>query len=159
MAGQAEAAAGLARAAAGDMRPDQEADTAAAKVAGRLAVLEDLSRDDLFAVNAGIVSTLVDACATHCPRAIVNVISNPVNSTVPIAAEVLKRRGCFDPRKLLGVTHLDVVRARTFVAEAKGLKQIPALVFIERMGPFMERVERHAPARRFWGILSHGCRL
>ena len=80
-----------------------------------------MTRDDLFAVNAGIVSTLVDACATHCPRAIVNVISNPVNSTVPIAAEVLKRRGCFDPRKLLGVTHLDVVRARTFVAEAKGL--------------------------------------
>jgi malate dehydrogenase len=50
----------------------------------------------------------------------VAIISNPVNSTVPIAAEVLRRHGVYDPRKLLGVTTLDVVRARAFVAEAAG---------------------------------------
>lgn len=44
-----------------------------------------------------------------------------MNSTVPIAAEVLKAAGVFDPKKLLGVTTLDVVRANCFVAEAKGL--------------------------------------
>ena len=49
------------------------------------------------------------------------IISNPVNSTVPIAAEVFKAAGTYDPKKLLGVTTLDVVRANTFVAEAKGL--------------------------------------
>lgn len=38
-----------------------------------------------------------------------NIISNPVNSTVPIAAETLKRMGVYDKRKLLGVTTLDVV--------------------------------------------------
>ena len=54
-------------------------------------------------------------------QAIINIISNPVNSTVPIAAEVLKVAGVFDPAKLMGVTTLDVVRANTFVAEAKGL--------------------------------------
>lgn len=48
-------------------------------------------------------------------------ISNPVNSTVPIAAETLKKMGVYDPRKLFGVTTLDVVRARTFVAEAAGV--------------------------------------
>ena len=56
-----------------------------------------------------------------CLQAIVNVISNPINSTVPIAAEVFKRAGTYDPKKLLGVTTLDVVRANAFVAEAKGL--------------------------------------
>jgi malate/lactate dehydrogenase len=40
-----------------------------------------------------------------------------VNSTVPIASEVLKAAGVYDPRKLLGVTTLDVVRANTFVAQ------------------------------------------
>jgi hypothetical protein len=30
---------------------------------------------------------------------------------VPIAAEVLKRAGVYDPKKLFGVTTLDVVRA------------------------------------------------
>jgi malate dehydrogenase len=52
---------------------------------------------------------------------VIEIISNPVNSTVPIAAEVLKAAGVYDKRKLLGVTTLDVVRANTFVAEAKGL--------------------------------------
>merc|ERR1712007_44757 len=48
------------------------------------------------------------------------VISNPVNSTVPIAASVLKAKGVYNPSKLFGVTTLDVCRARTFVAEASG---------------------------------------
>merc|ERR1711976_664513 len=79
-----------------------------------------MTRDDLFNVNAGIVKTLVTACAEACPPACILVISNPVNSTVPIASEVLKAKGVYDPRKLFGVTTLDVCRARTFVAEAKG---------------------------------------
>jgi malate/lactate dehydrogenase len=49
-------------------------------------------------------------------QALVNMISNPVNSTVPIAAEVFKKAGTFDEKKLFGVTTLDVVRAKTFYA-------------------------------------------
>lgn len=40
-------------------------------------------------------------------------ISNPVNSTVPIAAEILKSKGVYDKKKLFGVTTLDVVRQAT----------------------------------------------
>ena len=54
-------------------------------------------------------------------QAVIAIISNPVNSTVPITAEVMKKAGVYDPRKVLGVTTLDVVRANTFVSEAKGL--------------------------------------
>lgn len=43
-------------------------------------------------------------------------ISNPVNSTVPIAAEVFKKAGIYDEKRLFGVTTLDVVRAKTFYA-------------------------------------------
>jgi malate dehydrogenase len=46
----------------------------------------------------------------HQMQAILNIISNPVNSTVPIAAEVLKAKGVYDPKRLFGVTTLDVVR-------------------------------------------------
>ncbi|KAK9110916.1 hypothetical protein Scep_018435 [Stephania cephalantha] len=80
-----------------------------------------MTRDDLFNINAGIVRTLCEGIAKCCPNAIVNLISNPVNSTVPIAAEVFKKAGTFDPKKLLGVTTLDVVRANTFVAEVLGV--------------------------------------
>lgn len=80
-----------------------------------------MTRDDLFNTNASIVRDLVEASAQACPKAMIAIISNPVNSTIPIAAEVLKRNGVFDPNRLFGVTTLDVVRANAFVAEAKGL--------------------------------------
>lgn len=80
-----------------------------------------MTRDDLFNTNAGIVADLVAACADHCPKAMICIITNPVNSTVPIAAEILKSKGVYDPRRLFGVTTLDVVRANAFVAQIKGL--------------------------------------
>lgn len=79
-----------------------------------------MTRDDLFNTNASIVRDLADACARHCPKAIIAIISNPVNSTVPIASEVYKLNGVYDPRKIFGVTTLDIVRANTFIAEGKG---------------------------------------
>ncbi|OCK85492.1 malate dehydrogenase [Lepidopterella palustris CBS 459.81] len=81
-----------------------------------------MTRDDLFKINAGIVRDLVKGVTEYCPKAFVLIISNPVNSTVPIAAEVLKAAGVFDPKKLFGVTTLDVVRAETFVATLSGAK-------------------------------------
>ncbi|KAH6653891.1 malate dehydrogenase [Truncatella angustata] len=81
-----------------------------------------MTRDDLFNINAGIVKGLIEIAAEVAPKAFILVISNPVNSTVPIAAEVLKAKGVFDPKKLFGVTTLDIVRAETFVAEIGGQK-------------------------------------
>jgi Malate/lactate dehydrogenases len=78
-----------------------------------------MTRDDLFNTNASIVRDIIKAVAEVAPKALIGIISNPVNSTVPIAAEVLKKAGVFDPRRLFGVTTLDIVRANTFVAEAK----------------------------------------
>ena len=57
-----------------------------------------MDRSDLFNVNA----------------------TNPVNTTVAIAAEVLKKAGVYDKNKLFGVTTLDIIRSNTFVAELKG---------------------------------------
>ncbi|KAF2095302.1 malate dehydrogenase, NAD-dependent [Rhizodiscina lignyota] len=92
-----------------------------------------MTRDDLFKINAGIVRDLVKGCAENCPNAYLLIISNPVNSTVPIAAEVLKAAKVFDPKKLFGVTTLDVVRAETFVAEITGQKN-PAATTIPVIG-------------------------
>ncbi|EJU00228.1 NAD-malate dehydrogenase [Dacryopinax primogenitus] len=77
-----------------------------------------MTRDDLFKINAGIVRDLATGIATTAPKAFVLVISNPVNSTVPIVVEVFKKHGVFDPKRIFGVTTLDVVRASTFAAEA-----------------------------------------
>lgn len=82
-----------------------------------------MTRDDLFNINAGIVKGLIEVAAEVAPTAFILVISNPVNSTVPISAEVLKSRNVFNPQRLFGVTTLDIVRAETFVAEIVGEKQ------------------------------------
>lgn len=80
-----------------------------------------MTRDDLFTVNATIVADLATAVAKVCPKALVAIISNPVNSTVPIAAEILKRHNVYDASRVLGVSTLDVVRANAFIAKLKGL--------------------------------------
>ncbi|XP_074662171.1 malate dehydrogenase, mitochondrial-like [Tubulanus polymorphus] len=80
-----------------------------------------MSRDDLFDTNASIVRDLCDAAARYCPKALLAIIANPVNSTVPIASEVYKKHGVYDQNRIFGVTTLDIVRANRFVAEVKGL--------------------------------------
>ncbi|KRZ89860.1 Heat shock cognate 71 kDa protein, partial [Trichinella sp. T8] len=80
-----------------------------------------MTRDDLFNTNASIVKELTEAVAKYSPKAMLCIISNPVNSTVPIAAEVLKKYGVYDYRRLFGVTTLDIIRSNTFIAEAKSL--------------------------------------
>ncbi|WP_424840275.1 lactate/malate family dehydrogenase, partial [Serratia marcescens] len=59
-----------------------------------------MDRSDLFNVNAGIVRNLIEQVAKTCPKACIGIITNPVNTTVAIAAEVLKKAGVYDKNKL-----------------------------------------------------------
>ena len=76
-----------------------------------------MERSDLFKFNAGIIMDLVQHCAKVCPKALIAIITNPVNSMVPIAAEVLRKAGVYDPRRLFGLTSLDLVRAESFAVD------------------------------------------
>jgi len=78
-----------------------------------------MTRDDLFNTNASIVRDLAKAAAENAPEANMLIISNPVNSTVPITAEVFKSKGVYNPKRLFGVTTLDVVRASRFISQIK----------------------------------------
>jgi malate dehydrogenase len=80
-----------------------------------------MDRSDLFNINAGIVKNLVSACADTCPNALIGIITNPVHTTVAIAAEVLKKKGVYNPARLFGITTLDIIRSSTFVAEVNGV--------------------------------------
>ena len=84
-----------------------------------------MERSDLFKFNAGIVMDLVQHCARCCPQALLALITNPVNSMVPVAAEVLKMAGVYDSRRLFGLTTLDVVRAESFCASDERPEALP----------------------------------
>lgn len=91
-----------------------------------------MTRDDLFSVNAKIVYRLAGAVAEHAPGAWLLVVTNPVDSTVPIAAEAMRKRGVYNARRVMGVTSLDGVRARKFVGEAVGID--PARIHVPVVG-------------------------
>jgi len=80
-----------------------------------------MDRADLFNVNAGIIKVLAEGIVANCPKALVGIITNPVNGTVPIVAEVFKKAGTYDAARVFGITTLDVIRSEAFVAELKGL--------------------------------------
>ncbi|KAL0948915.1 hypothetical protein HGRIS_009024 [Hohenbuehelia grisea] len=96
-----------------------------------------MTRDDLFNTNASIVRDLAAAVARVAPEAHILVISNPVNSTVPIVAATLEKAGVFDPKRVFGVTTLDVVRAARFVSGLAGVtpSETPITVVGGHSGP------------------------
>merc|ERR1711988_1600092 len=79
-----------------------------------------MTRDDLFGINASIAKGIVEACATYCPNAILGLIVDPVNSIVSAMCEFYKKKG-LDPKKIVGITTLDCVRANKFVHEITGV--------------------------------------
>jgi malate dehydrogenase len=91
-----------------------------------------MTRDDLFKVNAGIIKGLVEAVVKNCPKAFLAIITNPVNSIIPVAAEILKKHGVYDPKRLFGVSTLDVVRAQTFIGKLKNID--PSTVNVSVIG-------------------------
>lgn len=76
-----------------------------------------MSREDLFDKNAGIAAGLISAIAENCPQCMTCVITNPINSMLPIAADILRSKGVYDPKRLFGVSALDCMRMRTFLSE------------------------------------------
>lgn len=80
-----------------------------------------MTRDDLFNINASIVRDIVQSVANGSKNALIGIVSNPVNSTVAVAAETLKRANVYDPNRLFGITTLDIVRAAAFIGEAKNI--------------------------------------
>merc|ERR1712190_124281 len=84
-------------------------------------------RKDLLNINCDIAKGTVEACAKYCPEAVLGLIVNPVNSVVPAMCEMWKKAG-LDPKKIVGISTLDVVRANKFVQEITGKRaQVPVI--------------------------------
>lgn len=76
-----------------------------------------MSRDDLIKTNTGIVKDVTTQIKKYSPKAILIIVSNPLDAMVYVAAKVSK----FPPRKVIGMAGvLDTSRYRTFLAEELG---------------------------------------
>ncbi|KAK0419627.1 hypothetical protein QR680_014238 [Steinernema hermaphroditum] len=87
-----------------------------------------MTNDNFFDTNARLVSYFAAFASAICPSALVAIITNPVNSMVPVAVEVFKKKGVYDPNRIFGVTTLDVVRSQVFVKNLKNLAAASCVV-------------------------------
>ncbi|KAM7355523.1 uncharacterized protein ACRADG_001551 [Cochliomyia hominivorax] len=86
-------------------------------IAAGIARSEKISPKDLFNANKELIHHVALAKAKICPEAFMAIITNPVNSLVPLAAETLKQAKAYDGKKLFGVTKLNTMRSRAVVAD------------------------------------------
>src|SRR5512147_1102988 len=86
-----------------------------------------MSRDDLLAANAKVVSDVVENTSKLSPRSIIIIVTNPMD----VMAQLSLKVSGFDPRRVVGMGGiLDSARFRTFVAWEMGVspEDVEALV-------------------------------
>ena len=72
-----------------------------------------MSRDDLQTTNAGIVKSCIEQAVKHSPKAILLVVSNPLD----VMTYVAKKVSGFDRNRVIGMAGvLDSARFRSFIA-------------------------------------------
>ena len=98
-----------------DYTPTKDSDVVI--VTAGLARKPGMSRDDLIAVNTGIVKQVAENVARHSPGAMMIVVSNPLDAMVYVA---WKASG-FPTKRVMGQAGvLDVARYRSFLAMEVG---------------------------------------
>jgi malate dehydrogenase len=86
-----------------------------------------MSRDDLIAVNAGVIKGVAEAIARHCPQAFVIVVTNPLDAMV----WVMQKVSGLPPQKVVGMAGvLDSARFRYFVASELGVSVEDVTAFV-----------------------------
>ena len=96
---------------------EETADSDVVVVTAGLARKPGMSRDDLLFKNAEIVSTVISQCAKYSPKAILLMVTNPLDVMTYLA---WKKSG-FDPKRVFGMAGaLDSARMAYFIAEELG---------------------------------------
>jgi malate dehydrogenase len=86
-----------------------------------------MSRDDLIAVNAGIVGGVVKAAAEQSPNAVLIVVTNPLD----VMCHVAYKASGFPRERVLGMAGvLDSARFRTFIAMELGVSVADVHAFV-----------------------------
>ncbi len=114
-------------------------------VTAGLARKPGMSRDDLLFKNAEIVSGIITECAKYSPKAILLIVTNPLDVMTYLA---WKKSG-FDTKRVFGMAgELDSARYSYFLSEAVGCapKEVQAMV-LGGHGDEMVPVPEHTKAK------------
>lgn len=82
-----------------------------------------MTREELIGINAGIVKTVVTNILTHSPKAILIIVSNPMDTMCYLAQQVAASMGV-NKKRVIGMGGaLDSARFRYFLSQAMGVSQ------------------------------------
>ncbi|KPJ01888.1 Malate dehydrogenase, mitochondrial [Papilio xuthus] len=70
--------------------------------------------------NADFIKIVSSAVTRIAPVPFFGIVTEPINTLVPMAAEVMRHQGCYEQNKLFGVTIIDALKAQTLYAKANG---------------------------------------
>lgn len=85
-----------------------------------------------LSTNTAFIKSLAKGVARLRPMPFVGIITEPLNSLIPTAAEVIRNHGEYNPKKLFGITDIDALRAQSIFAAEHNLD--PHSVFIPVIG-------------------------
>jgi len=96
-------------------------------VTSGLARQPGMSRDDLMAKNAGIVRAVVEQAVKHSPKAILIIVTNPLDAMCHVAMQA----SGFPRERVIGMAGvLDSARFRTFIARELGVSVADTHAFV-----------------------------
>lgn len=75
-----------------------------------------LTKDKWFFINAEFVRELSIKVSRVQPLPFLGIVTEPINTLVPMAAELLRSHGDYDPKKLFGITTNEALRAQAAYA-------------------------------------------
>ncbi|KAH8371965.1 hypothetical protein KR093_009548, partial [Drosophila rubida] len=81
----------------------------------------DVKPEEMLKANAKVATEVAKEICLTCPHALIAFITNPLNAIVPLVAKVLMDQDAYDPKRLFGVTTLNVIRAKSFMGESIGV--------------------------------------
>lgn len=80
-----------------------------------------ITRKSWFSANTEFIRNIAPKIAKCVPMPFVGIVTEPVNSMVPMAAEVMRNHGNYDGKKLFGMTAIDALRAQCMYAAENNL--------------------------------------
>lgn len=85
-------------------------------VTGGVAFCPSNTKKSCFTANTNYIQRTVARIAKTSPLPFVGIVTEPINSIVPMAAEVMRHHGYYDPKKLFGITGIDLLRTQCLYA-------------------------------------------
>lgn len=80
-----------------------------------------ITKKSWLSANTDFIKTIAVKISKCVPMPFVGIVTEPVNSMVPMAAEIMRNHGNFDGKKLFGVTAIDAIRAQCLYAAENNL--------------------------------------